>query len=191
MLKKLELSYDDHIQLIKHCNLLGLEFLTTAFDLKSLEIINSFDLKRIKVPSGEITNLPYLREIGKMKKQTIVSTGMSDLGDISNCLNVLTKNGTNIKKISVLHCTSEYPAPSKDLNLNCIPLLANAFDINVGYSDHSLGIEASIAAVTLGAKIIEKHFTLDKNLIGPDHSASINPDELKRLVSSIRNVRLV
>ena len=162
--------------------------MSTPFDLESIELLRSFDLELYKIPSGEINNLPYLRRIGSLHKPIILSTGMADLGEIEDALNVLTEAGTSRDKITVLHCNTEYPTPMEDVNLSAMVTIKEAFKINVGYSDHTLGIEIPIAAVALGARVIEKHVTLDKNMIGPDHKASLDPSELKMMVRAIRMV---
>ena len=190
MLRKLELSFDQQLELKKYCIKKNIEFLTTAFDLESLDFINQMNLKRFKIPSGEITNLPYLRKIGSFGKSIILSTGMSNIEEINNALNQLYLAGTLKKDISILHCTSEYPAPFFDVNLKAMNTIKNKFNIDIGYSDHTLGFEVSFAAVSLGAKIIEKHITLNRNLSGPDHRASLEPKEFKNLVKGIRNISL-
>ncbi|MGV8155244.1 MAG: N-acetylneuraminate synthase [Alkaliphilus sp.] len=186
MLTKLELSFNDFIELEKYCKSKKIEFLSTAFDLESIDFLNSLDMKRWKIPSGEITNLPYLIKIAKLNKPIILSTGMSTMGDINAALTVLRDNGAN--DVTVLHCTTEYPTPFEDVNLNAMSTIENEFDVEIGYSDHTKGIEIPVAAVAMGATVIEKHFTLDKNMEGPDHKASLEPDELKAMVSAIRNV---
>lgn len=163
-------------------------FLSTPFDHDSIELLNKLGLEIFKIPSGEITNLPYLRHIGSLNKQVILSTGMANLGEIEAALNVLTQAGTAKEKITVLHANTEYPTPMQDVNLKAMQTIGQAFDIAVGYSDHTLGIEVDVAAVALGASVIEKHFTLDKTMEGPDHKASLEPDELKAMVSAIRNI---
>ncbi len=188
MLKRLELSYNVHKILIEYCNKIGIQFLSSPFDLNSIELLNELGLDIFKIPSGEIVNLPYLRKIGKLNKQIILSTGMSDLGEIEDALDVLMTYGTEKNKITVLHCNSEYPTPLEDVNLNAMLTIKNAFGVKVGYSDHTKGIEVPIAAVALGAEVIEKHFTLDCNMVGPDHKASLEPDELKSMVTAIRNI---
>jgi len=188
MLKALELSVEDHNELVRHCERNNILFLSTPFDLESIELLRSFNLEIYKIPSGEINNLPYLRRIGSLQKQIILSTGMADLGEIEDALNVLTEAGTSKDDITVLHCNTEYPTPMEDVNLSAMLTIKEAFKINVGYSDHTLGIEIPIAAVALGARLIEKHITLDKNMIGPDHKASMDPSELKVMVSAIRMV---
>lgn len=188
MLKKLELSHNDHIKLINLCESQNIEFLSTAFDINNLNFLIELNMNRIKIPSGEITNLPYLEHIASFDIPVILSTGMSDINEIKDATNILLSNKLKKRNLSILHCTSQYPAPFKEINLNAIPVLKNLFDVNIGYSDHTLGIEAAIAAVTLGAKIIEKHITLDTNFDGPDHKASITPDEFHKMVSAIRNI---
>jgi N,N'-diacetyllegionaminate synthase len=179
-----------HDELIEHSARRGIEFFSTAFDLQSLDYLMSLGMKRIKIPSGEITNLPYLRRIGGFTKQVILSTGMSNLGDIEAALDVLEQAGTPRSQIVVLHCNTEYPAPMNEVNLKAMQSIAKAFGVRVGFSDHTEGTEVALAAVALGASVIEKHFTLDRKLPGPDHRASIEPIDLARLVSSIRNVEL-
>jgi len=188
MIKKLELSFDDFIELKKYCNEKGIMFLSTPFDDESIEFLNNLGIEIFKIPSGEITNLPYLRKIGKLEKKVILSTGMADLGEIEDALNVLINSGTKKENITVLHANTEYPTPFEDVNLNAMQTITCAFDVDIGYSDHTMGIEVPIAAVAMGAKVIEKHFTLDRNLEGPDHRASLEPDELKSMVSAIRNI---
>lgn len=188
MLKKLEISKEDHFKLIEHCNKSGIEFLTTAFDMESLYFLKSLNLKRVKIPSGEITNLPYLEELGSMGLPVILSTGMAKLGEIETAVEVLMRSGLDRKNLTILHCNTEYPTPFDDVNLRAMISISNAFGVDVGYSDHTDGIEVAIAAVSLGAKVIEKHFTIDKNLPGPDHKASLAPEELKQMVRSIRNI---
>ena len=187
MLKKLELSDSDHKELIAYCSKMNIAFLSTAFDIDGLGYLNSLGLEIFKVPSGEITNLPYLRKLAEIGKPTILSTGMASLREVEVALAVLEKS---IKKddITVLHCNTEYPTPMEDVNLKAMLTIAEECGVKVGYSDHTLGIEVPIAAVALGATVIEKHFTLDRNLEGPDHRASLEPDELKLMVSAIRNI---
>ena len=188
MLEKLELSFNNFIELEKYCKLKNIEFLSTAFDLESIDFLSSVDMKRWKIPSGEITNLPYLMKIAKLSKPIILSTGMSTMKNIKDALTVLRDNGAN--DITVLHCTTEYPTPYEDVNLNAMNTIKNEFNVPIGYSDHTKGIEIPIAAVAMGATVIEKHFTLDKNMDGPDHKASLEPDELKAMVSAIRNIEI-
>jgi len=187
MLSKLLLSFDDFVELAKYCKEIGIQFLSTPFDIESIRFLN--DMQDIwKVPSGEITNYPYLVEIGKTKKKVILSTGMAEMEEIQAAIDVLKENGT--EDITILHCTTEYPAPIKDVNLNVMQTMRETFGHPVGYSDHTQGIEVDLAAVALGATVIEKHFTLDRNLLGPDHKASLEPDELRAMVDGIRNIEL-
>ena len=188
MISKLELSRENHHVLIEYAKKCNIKLFSTAFDLPSIRFLNELNFGLFKIPSGEITNLPSLRLIGSYGKQIILSTGMSTLGEIEDALRILEDSGTNRTKITLLHCTTEYPAPFIDVNLRAIDTLREAFGIDVGYSDHTEGIEISIAAAAIGATIIEKHFTLDRSLPGPDHKASIEPNELSLLVSSIRRV---
>ena len=188
MIKKLELDVDAHKKLIKYCNEKGIMFLSTPFDHDSINLLNELDLKIFKIPSGEITNLPYLRHIGSLAKQVILSTGMSTLQEVGDALTILVDAGTKKENITVLHANTMYPTPMEDVNLNAMQTMRQEFNVAVGYSDHTLGIEVDIAAVTMGASIIEKHFTLDKAMKGPDHKASLDPAELKAMVTSIRNV---
>ena len=188
MLQKLELDEGDHIELIGHCKRLGIAFISSPFDMESVEMLARLGLKIIKIPSGEITNLPYLRKIGRLNKKVIMSTGMSELSEITEALKVLINSGTPKGNITVLHCTTEYPAPAEDVNLRAMMTMKDALKVKIGYSDHTLGVEAAIAAVALGASVIEKHFTLDKNMEGPDHRTSVEPAELKQMVESIRRV---
>lgn len=188
MIKKLELDYEKHQELINYCNSKGIMFLSSPFDLESIDLLNELGLKIFKIPSGEITNLPYLRKIGRLNKKVILSSGMSTLGDIEKALEILRNNGST--DITVLHCNTEYPTPITDVNLLAMNTIKEAFKVEVGYSDHTLGIEISIAAVALGATVIEKHFTLDKAMEGPDHKASLEPEELKEMVRCIRNIEL-
>jgi N-acetylneuraminate synthase len=186
MLRKLELSFDDFKELKEYCKFRGIEFLSTAFDFDSIDFLNSLGIRTWKIPSGEITNLPYLIKIAKTLKPVILSTGMSILDEIGESISILKTNGC--KDITLLHCTTEYPAPYADVNLRAMDTLKQKFNLPVGYSDHTKGIEIAIAAVVMGATVIEKHFTLDRNMEGPDHKASLEPDELKDMVKSIRNV---
>lgn len=190
MLKRLELSPAMHEKLIAHAAKRGIEFFSTAFDLDSIDYLLGLGLSRIKVPSGELTNLPYLRKVGSAGKPVILSTGMANLGEIEAALAALEAAGASRQQITVLHCSTEYPAPMAEVNLQAMPAMARAFGVQVGYSDHTEGIEVAIAAVVLGACVIEKHFTLDRALPGPDHRASIEPEELARMVRSIRNIEL-
>ena len=190
MVRKLELSTDDFVALKKHCKERGIEFWSTAFDLMSIDFLHSLDITRWKIPSGEITNLPYLRKIGQYNQEIVLSTGMATLGDIETALTILEKSGTFRKNIMLLHCTTEYPAPLESVNLRAMLTIQNAFPgiKGIGYSDHTPGIEISLAAVAMGAQLIEKHFTLDKNMNGPDHKASLDPQELQKLVTNIRRI---
>ena len=189
MIKKLELDAAAHQTLIDYCKKRNIQFLSTPFDFESIDLLNELGLDIFKIPSGEITNLQYLRKIGALKKEVILSTGMADLGEIEDALDVLTGAGTKLKDITVLHCNTEYPTPVEDVNLKAMLTIKAAFPgVNIGYSDHALGIEVPIAAVAMGATIIEKHFTLDKNMEGPDHKASLEPHELKAMVCAIRNI---
>ncbi|WP_270966490.1 N-acetylneuraminate synthase [Campylobacter upsaliensis] len=186
MIKKLELSYESHFELMKHCKKHGIAFLSTPFDLESVEFLRGLDLPYFKIPSGEITNLPYLKAVAKCKKKVLLSTGMANLGEIEAALTILRKNGT--RNITLLHCNTEYSTPFKDVNLNALKTLKEAFKLEVGYSDHTEGIVASLGAVALGAVVIEKHFTLDKTMEGPDHRASLEFEELKALCKGIREL---
>ncbi len=190
MLKKLELNENKFLKIISYCKKKKIGFLSSPFDIDSLKFLKKFNMKYIKIPSGEITNLPLLEEIGKNKKQIILSTGMANIKEIKDALSVLNKSGTKNNKIILLHCNTEYPTPFRDANLKAIKTLRNIFNINIGYSDHTLGIEASIAAVALGAHVIEKHFTLNRNYKGPDHSSSLEPEELSHMIKAIRNIEL-
>ena len=188
MLKKLELSHKDHIELIDYCKEKGIEFFSTAFDVEGVDYLDSLNFPIFKVPSGEITNYSYLKAIALKSKPVILSTGMCNLSEIEQAINILIKYGISRTNITVLHCNTEYPTPMKDVNLKAMTTIGQAFGVKIGYSDHTLGIEIPIAAVALGAEVIEKHFTLDRNLPGPDHRASLEPDELKEMVSAIRNI---
>lgn len=186
MIKKLELPYEAHKELIDYCNNKGIQFLSTAFEEKSAIFLHELDLVIFKIPSGEITNYPLLKLIGSFNKKVILSTGMSTIEEIKDALKVLKESGT--EDITLLHCNTEYPTPYEDVNLLAMNTIQEATGIKVGYSDHTPGIEVSLAAVAMGACVIEKHFTLDKNMEGPDHKASLNPNELEYLVTSIRNI---
>ena len=190
MLKKLELDIDTHKELIAYCNSKNIMFLSTPFDHDSIELLNDLGLEIFKIPSGEITNLPYLRHIGKLNKKVILSTGMADIGEIEDALDVLYKAGTKKENITVLHANTMYPTPMEDVNLRAMITIGNTFDVAYGYSDHTLGIEIPTAAVAMGASCIEKHFTLDCTMEGPDHKASLEPHELKAMVEAIRNIEL-
>jgi N,N'-diacetyllegionaminate synthase len=190
LLKKLELTEADHLALIGHCRKHNIRFLSTAFDLPSVELLVRLHIDIFKIPSGEITNLPYLKRIGAMNRQVILSTGMSTLQEVADAIRVIVESGTTREKIIVLHCTTEYPAPYADVNLKAMATIKNEFNVAVGYSDHTPGIEVPVAAVALGASVIEKHFTLDRGLPGPDHKASLVPSELKEMVAAIRHIEL-
>lgn len=186
MVKKLELPFDDFERLNYYCNEKNIQFLSTPFDIPSVEFLDKLNLPFWKVPSGEVTNLPYLLAIAKTQKPVIMSTGMCEISEIEMAVKALQDNGT--PKITLLHCNTEYPTPFEDVNLNAMITLKEKFDVDVGYSDHTLGIEVPIAAVGLCASVIEKHFTLDKNMQGPDHKASLEPKELIAMVKAIRNI---
>lgn len=188
MLKRLELSPADHEVLIDYCNSKGIKFFSTAFDMDSIDYLHSLNLGLWKIPSGEITNFPYLRKIATFGEPIILSTGMSELNEIEEAIQVLIKYGVAKEDLTVLHCTTEYPTPFTDVNLKAMLQIGEKFGVKIGYSDHTKGIEVPIAAVALGATVIEKHFTLDKTMEGPDHKASLEPNELKAMVTSIRNI---
>ena len=190
MLKKLEMSEAWHYELIKYANECGIKFLSTGFDEDSIDFLDSLNIDLFKVPSGEITNKPYLEHIAKKGKPIVISTGMSNLQEIKDAVDVLQSHQIAKNKITILHCNTEYPTPMQDVNLLAMKTIQNELGIQVGYSDHTLGIEVPIAAVALGAVLIEKHFTLDRNMVGPDHLASLTPEELKQMVASIRNIEL-
>ena len=190
MAKKLQLSYGEFKKLKKYCQKRKIGFLSTPFDLKSVDFLKNLKMKYFKIPSGEITNLPYLLKIAKLRKKVILSSGMANMKEIGAALKILTLNGTRKKDITIMQCNTEYPTPIKDANLKAMLSIGKKFQIDVGYSDHTEGIEASLAAVALGAKIIEKHFTLNKNLPGPDHKASISGKELKNLVKGVRKISI-
>ncbi len=187
MIKKLELDVNTHKSLIEYCHKKDIMFLSTPFDCDSIDLLNKLGLSIFKIPSGEITNLPYLRHIGALGKQIILSTGMSNLQEVEDALNILIDAGTPKENITVLHANTMYPTPMEDVNLNAMLTIHEELGVAVGYSDHTLGIEVDIAAVAMGASVIEKHFTLDKTMDGPDHAASLEPKELKSMVSAIRN----
>jgi N,N'-diacetyllegionaminate synthase len=190
MIKKLELDENSHRALISYCKEKRIMFLSTPFDHDSIDMLNDFGMPIFKIPSGEITNLPYLRHIGRLGKEVILSTGMSDLGEVEDALDILVQEGVPKEKISVLHATTEYPCPIDEVNLRAMLTIREAFGVKVGYSDHTQGIEVPIAAVAMGACVIEKHFTLDRTMEGPDHKASLEPQELKAMVTAIRRVSL-
>lgn len=186
MLKKLELSFTDFVHLKKYCDKVDISFLSTPFDFESIDFLNTIDMPFWKIPSGEITNLPYLIALAKTGKPVVMSTGMCEMQEIEKAINVLKENGT--QSIKLLHCNTEYPTPFEDVNLKAMETMRKHFNVEVGYSDHTKGIEVPIAAVALGATTIEKHFTLDRNMEGPDHKASLEPNELVAMISSIRNI---
>lgn len=188
MLKKLELSQEQHFELIEYCNSKRVKFFSTAFDLDSLRFLATLQLGLWKIPSGEITNYPYLKFIAEQNEPVILSTGMSTLDEIEDAISVLTKYGTKKEQITVLHCNTEYPTPMEDVNLRAMNTLGEKFGVAIGYSDHTQGIEVPIAAVALGATIIEKHFTLDRQMDGPDHKASLEPEELSQMIICIRHI---
>ena len=190
MLKKLEMPEIWHHDLINYAKSLDIKFLSTGFDEESIDFLDSLNIDLFKIPSGEITNKPFLEHIAKKKKRIIVSTGMANLEEVRAAIEVLQKNGIQKNSITILHCNTEYPTPMLDVNLKAMLSLKEAFEVNIGYSDHTLGIEVPIAAVTLGATVIEKHFTLNKSMDGPDHKASLDPLELKQMVQSIRNIEM-
>jgi len=188
MIRRLELTRAMHVELINHCAARGIRFLSTAFDHESIDMLVGLGQDRFKIPSGEITNLPYLCHIGRLGRPTILSTGMANLGEVEAAIEALEQSGTSRESITLLHCSTEYPTPMADVNLRAMQSLRTAFGVPVGYSDHTRGIEVAIAAVALGASVIEKHFTLDRTLPGPDHNASLEPHELKAMVEAIRNI---
>jgi len=188
MIKKLELDANTHKELMTHCQEKNIIFLSTPFDHDSIDLLNNLGLKIFKIPSGEITNLPYLEKIGSLDKQVILSTGMSNLEEVGDALAILIDAGTSKDNITVLHANTMYPTPVSDVNLNAMLTIGEEFNVNYGYSDHTLGIEVDIAAVAMGASVIEKHFTLCKTMDGPDHRASLEPDELKAMILAIRNI---
>lgn len=188
MIKKLELDENSHIQLINYCKDKKVNFLSSPFDIQSIDMLLKLGIDVLKIPSGEITNLPYLRYIGNCEKKIILSTGMATLMEVKFALDTLIKSGSKKENITVLHCNTEYPTPMKDVNLNAMLTMKEELGVSVGYSDHTQGLEIPIAAAALGASIIEKHFTIDRNSLGPDHYASLEPIELKNMVTSIRNI---
>ena len=188
MLKKLELTPEDHEVLIAYCKKNGIKFFSTAFDFDSIEYLHSLNLGLWKIPSGEVTNFPFLKRVAAFNEKTILSTGMCDMEDVRAAVEALYQNGLSKENLILLHCNTEYPTPFEDVNLKAMDALREEFGVEVGYSDHTKGIEVPIAAVALGASVIEKHFTLDRNMEGPDHKASLEPDELKAMVSAIRNI---
>jgi N,N'-diacetyllegionaminate synthase len=188
MIKKLELDESVHRELLNYCNQKEIEFLSSPFDLESIDLLNNLGLSTIKIPSGQITDFLYLKKIGALSKKVILSTGMANLREIKDALHILTASGTAKEHITILHCNTEYPTPFEDVNLRAMLTIRNTFNVKVGYSDHTSSIEVPIAAVALGATVIEKHFTLDRNMIGPDHKASLEPPELKSMIQAIRNI---
>lgn len=190
MVKKLVLQDQDWPILLDYCHQKNIMFLSTPFDFESIDLLNRLGLEIFKIPSGEIDNLPYLRKIGKLNKKIILSTGMSNLGEIETAVSILTESGTKKENITILHCNTEYPTPMQDVNLKAMQTIADALKLPVGYSDHTEGITIPIAAVAMGACVIEKHFTLDKNMEGPDHKASLEPHELKAMVKAIRDLEI-
>lgn len=188
MIKKLELDEGTHIELIRYCKSKKITFLSTPFDHQSIDLLNKLGLEIFKIPSGELTNLPYLEYIGRLNKKIILSTGMASLGEVEDALSILVTAGTVKEKITVLHANTQYPTVMEDVNLLAMISMSQAFKVNYGYSDHTLGIEVPIAAVALGASVIEKHFTLDNKMEGPDHKASLEPDQLAAMVNAIRNI---
>lgn len=190
MLKKLELSYEQFANLKNECVKQKIGFLSTAFDFESIDFLNKLEIPFFKIPSGELTNFPYLARIAQLKKPVIISTGMATLEEIESAVSVFLEFGLPKQKITVLHCSTEYPTPFENVHLNAMKTLAEKLNVSVGYSDHTLGVEVSIAAVALGARVIEKHFTLDPNMTGPDHKASLNPNQLKEMIHAIRNIEV-
>lgn len=188
MLRKLELDEESHKILFGRAKDKGIQFISSAFDLEGIKFLDALGVEIFKIPSGEITNLPYLRKIGSLGKKVIISSGMADIGEIEDALIALEGAGLPREHITVLHCNTEYPTPFEDVNLKAMQIISTAFGVRAGYSDHTLGIEVSIAAVAMGATVIEKHFTLDKNMEGPDHKASLEPPELKAMIKAIRNI---
>lgn len=190
MIKRYELDFDAHSELQDYCGRVGIEFLSSPFDLDSVDLLAKLGMNLFKIPSGEITNLPFLRKIGALRKDVILSTGMSNLDEIHRALEVLVTSGTEKERITVLHCNTEYPTPFSDVNLTAMKTIARESGVRVGYSDHTVGIEVAVAAVALGATIIEKHFTVSRDMEGPDHMASLEPSELTQMVTAIRNIEL-
>lgn len=188
MLKKLELDEDKHRILKKYCEQNNIIFVSSPFSVENIEFLANMDMDIFKIPSGELTNLPYLRKIGSLGRKVILSTGMADLKEIKDALDVLVKAGTKLENVIILHCNTEYPTPMQDVNLKAMQTIGRSLGVCVGYSDHTLGIEVPIAAVALGASVIEKHFTLNRSMKGPDHKASLEPQEFKAMVSAIRNI---
>lgn len=190
MIKRLEISFEQHVKLLNYCNELEIEFMSSAFDLPSIDLLVSLHIRRLKIPSGEITNLPYLNKISACNLPTMLSTGMSTLSEVEDAISVLIGGGLRKDQITILQCNTEYPTPFGDVNLCAMKNMGAKFDLSFGYSDHTLGIEVPVAAVAMGASVIEKHITTDRSLPGPDHRASLEPTEFKKMVQSIRNVEL-
>lgn len=188
MIKRLELSHEMHDKIIAHCKKNNIKFLSTGFDLESLDYLNGLGIPLFKIPSGEITNLPYLRKVASFGKPVVMSTGMADMKEVKEAVEVLVSEGIEKGSLTVVHCNTEYPTPMEDVNLRAMNSIGEELNVKIGYSDHTLGVEVPIAAVAMGATVIEKHFTLDRNLPGPDHIASLEPEELKEMVQSIRNI---
>ena len=190
MLKNLDLSYEEFAILKLYCDEKDIEFLSTAFDFDSLDFLVNLGIKRIKIPSGEITNLPYLRKASTYSLPIILSTGLSNLEEVGEAINIIIQSGLDKNNITILHCTSDYPAPLESVNLNAMKTIEKEFGVRIGYSDHTNNLEVAVAAVSLGASVIEKHFTISKDNIGPDHKASLEPMELEQMISSIRNIEI-
>lgn len=190
MLQRLELARQHHSELLKYCEERNIRFLSSGFDISDLEFLIALGIDRIKIPSGEITNLPYLRFVGNSGLPILLSTGMASLNEVGVAIKILLDAGSHLSEITVLHCNTEYPTPFGDVNLKAMNTMAKTFGVKIGYSDHTLGIEVATAAVALGATVIEKHFTLDRNMSGPDHAASLEPKELKAMVLAIRNIEI-
>ena len=190
MIQKISLTYKDFKKIKKYCSKKKIGFISTPFDLKSIDFLKSLNMKYFKIPSGEITNLPYLIKIAKIKKKVILSTGMSNLKEIKDALNILISYGTKKKDITILQCNTEYPTPLRDANVQAMLTIKKKFNVNIGYSDHTEGIESSLAATAMGAEILEKHITLNKKLSGPDHKASANPKDFKKMVEGIRKITI-
>lgn len=190
MLQKLELSHEDHLHLIEHCKQQSVAFLSTPFDLESITLLKELGIRLGKIPSGEITNLPYLLKMAESFDELIMSTGMADLSEIKEALDLICSTGFSKEKLTILHCTTEYPTPFQEVNLKAMAAIGEQFGVRFGYSDHTVGIEVPVAAAALGATVIEKHFTLDRNMEGPDHKASLEPHELISMTRSIRNIEL-
>lgn len=190
MLKRLELDENAHLELIAYCKEKNIAFLSTAFDFESIELLQKLGITLGKIPSGELTNLPFLRKMAKAFPEIILSTGMANMDEVKATIDALFQAGTKKENLTILHCNTEYPTPFRDVNLKAMLTIEKELNVPIGYSDHTLGIEIPIAAVAMGAKVIEKHFTLDRNMEGPDHKASLEPSELKTMITSIRNIEL-